>query len=69
MTPKTSLAWKEILTGEALLLNLMGKIITNYPNKSNKIWYQSLIDEKVFDDVPFAPEQRDVIKGLHFLQS
>lgn len=59
----------ETLKGEALLLSLAGRIIYSYPDDTKKAWYQSLIQEEVFTEVPFAPNQGDIIIGLHFLQS
>jgi putative dimethyl sulfoxide reductase chaperone len=53
------------LAGQALVFNLLGKLIYEYPEPA---WLQWLADENVFDDIPFAAEQPDVQAGLRLLQ-
>ena len=61
--------WTETLTGEALLFGLLGRVFYTYPSQEERAWLQSLIEEQVFSETPFAPEQPDVIEGLHMLQA
>jgi TorA maturation chaperone TorD len=65
----TALEWTETLNGEALLLGLLGRVFYTYPNQEERAWLQSLIEEQVFNETPFAPEQPDVIEGLRILQA
>jgi TorA maturation chaperone TorD len=53
--------WLALLTGEALLFGLLGKILYSNPEKE---WLQTLIDEQVFTESPFASSQPDIIEGL-----
>ena len=52
------------LAGQALVLNLLGKLIFEYPQLA---WLQSLADENVFDEIPFGDSQPDVQAGLSLL--
>ena len=60
-----SLDLASTLAGEALVLGLLGKVLLEDPNCE---WLQSLINNNVFDDVPFGIENNDVSKGLTLLQ-
>jgi hypothetical protein len=53
--------WNEILTGEMLTLGLLGKVLYAYPERA---WIQSLLDEQVFAEAPFAAEEPDMLAGL-----
>ena len=53
--------WSEVLTGEMLFVGLLGKLWYEYPNRA---WYQTLLDDDVFAEVPFGTEQSDVTAGL-----
>lgn len=48
-----------------MLMRLLAKGLHDY---NDNAWLQSLVDEDIFNDVPFASEQVDVIKGLKLLQ-
>lgn len=56
--------WDTILYGEALLFNLLGKLIYKLPDRE---WLQYLSTNEVFTEAPFAMEQPDVVKGLALL--
>ncbi len=60
--------WQETLTGEMLLLNLLGRIAYNYPENEEHIWLNSLIAEDIFSDVPFANEKEETKTGLGFFR-
>lgn len=61
----SSLDFASRLTGESLVLGLLGKALLEPPNRE---WLQSLISNNVFDDVPFGIENNDVSNGLTLLQ-
>ncbi len=54
------------LMGEQLLFGLLGKILYAEPDKA---WLQSLVDEGVFEEVPFGAEQPETVQGLELLRS
>ena len=54
----------EKLMGEMLLYGLLGKVLYAMPERS---FLQSLIDEEVFNEAPFAGDEPDVIAGLELL--
>jgi TorA maturation chaperone TorD len=53
--------WPDILFGEALLFNLLGKLLYSLPDRD---WLQSLYTNEVFAEAPFAMNQPDVAEGL-----
>jgi len=57
---------KEELLGELLLFSLLGRIIYMEPNQA---WFNSLIKDDVFSDVPFSVEQTETIQGLELLKA
>lgn len=59
----------EPLTGQMLLFGLLGRVFYGYPDKQQGIWLQSLLDEDVFAETPFASEQTDVISGIETIQT
>ena len=59
------LDWETNLMGETLLYGLMSKILYSEPAQE---WLESLIQEDVFSEVPFAPKNPDVISGLDLMQ-
>ena len=69
MTDPSPIVWQETLTGEMLLLRTVGRIVYNYPNNEERTWLQSLIDEHVFSEVPFAADKDETKAGLEFLQN
>jgi putative dimethyl sulfoxide reductase chaperone len=60
--------WQETLTGEMLLLGILGRIFYTYPNNEERTWLQSLIDEEIFSEAPFAIGRDETTAGLKFLQ-
>lgn len=56
--------WAYFLFGEALLFNLLGKLIFSLPDGE---WLQSLYTNEVFAEAPFAMDQPDVVQGLALL--
>ena len=56
--------WATTLLGEALLFNLLGKLIYKLPDRE---WLQSLSSEEVFSEAPFGMHQPEVEKGLAML--
>jgi TorA maturation chaperone TorD len=56
----SKLDWSNILTGEILLFNLLGKLLYQYPDKA---WFQALIRENVFEEIPFGAHQPDTQNG------
>jgi len=68
MADPSPFEWQESLTGEMLLLSLIGRAIYNYPENEERTWLQSLIDEDVFSEAPFATDREETKAGLGFLQ-
>ncbi len=60
--------WRPVLTGELLLLGLLGRILYTYPGKEDPAWLQSLVDEDIFIDAPIGIDQPEGQKGLELLQ-
>ena len=60
--------WQEILTGEMLLLGLLGRIIYHYPENQERSWLKSLIDEEIFLESPFGNDKAQIQSGLQLLQ-
>ena len=56
--------WTDTLFGEALLFNLLGKLIYTLPDRD---FLQSLYDHEVFSEAPFAAGQPDISEGLKML--
>lgn len=56
--------WKTMLTGEALLFGLLGKVLYQ---DWDKAWLETLLHEDVFAEVPFGVEQTEVSRGLELL--
>ncbi len=57
--------WNVVLSGEMLTCGLLGKALFAYPDRA---WLQSLVDEDIFAEAPFASEQPDVAAGLAVLR-
>lgn len=62
-TPPENL--EETLTGEMLFVGLLGRLLYTFPDRE---WYQLLLDEGVFAEVPFGACQPDVEAGLAQVQ-
>jgi TorA maturation chaperone TorD len=60
--------WQQILTGEILLYNFLGRAIYKYPDDKERSWLQSCIDDEVFSEVPFSSDNNDTQIGLKYLQ-
>lgn len=68
MTEPDTIDWQETLTGEMLLLNLLGRIVFKYPSDEERPWLKSLIDDDIFSEAPFAAEKDETKVGLTRLQ-
>lgn len=66
MQIKLAIDWPEKLTGEMLLFGMLSRLLLDQPERT---WFQSLIDEDLFGESPFAGDQPDVVDGLALLQS
>jgi TorA maturation chaperone TorD len=64
-TPPTT-GLDEALTGEMLFVGLLGRLLYTFPDRD---WYQLLLDEGVFAEVPFGAGQPDVEAGLALVQN
>lgn len=60
---------QETLTGEMLLLNMLGRIFYTYPTNDERTWLQSLIDQDIFSEAPFAGDKNETKAGLKLLQN
>ena len=69
MIDLSSKDYQEVLAGEMLLFGLLGRILYTYPNKEERNWIQSLIDDDVFLDSPYAPDQKDIAAGVKLLSN
>ncbi len=56
--------WKTIFIGEILVFKLLGRLLYEAPDQN---WLQSLIQEDVFDEVPFGADQEDTSRGIDLL--
>lgn len=56
--------WAATLTGELLLCALFARLLLNVPEKE---WLQTLIDQGVFAELPFATNQPLAIQGQQLL--
>ncbi len=68
MTTIPTIDWTEPLTGEMLLFGLLGRAFQSFPDGSQRDWLQTLLDEDVFYEAPFAASQPDMLEGLLLLQ-
>ena len=57
--------WKTALTGETLLLGLLGKILYEDLDKD---WLELLIRDEVFAEAPLGAEQAEIQNGLELMQ-
>ena len=60
------LDFEATFAGEMLMFGLLGKILYQVPDAD---WLQSLADDEVFLEFPFACSQPDVVKGQQFLSA
>lgn len=68
MTKSPPADWEETFIGERLLLSLLGRVIYNFPSNEERTWFQSIIEEDVFSEVPFAAGNEETNVGLKLLQ-
>jgi len=54
------------LFGQTLVFGLLGKLLYVYPERA---WLQSVLNENLFDEIPFGMENLTVVRGLKLLQS
>lgn len=54
------------LTGEMLVLQVLGKCLFEYPEKS---WFDQIASEALFAEIPFGQEHPDVSKASHMLST
>jgi TorA maturation chaperone TorD len=52
-----------------LLFNMLGRIFYTYPTPDERTWLQSLIDQDIFSEAPFAAENKRTKAGLQLLQN
>jgi len=69
VTKPSPIDWQETLTGEMLLLNMLGRIFYTYPTNDERTWLQTLIDQDIFSEAPFASEKDETNAGLKLLQN
>jgi putative dimethyl sulfoxide reductase chaperone len=53
--------WLDILSAEKIVFGLLGKILFEFPEKE---WINLLAKDGIFEEIPFAEEQPNVISGL-----
>jgi TorA maturation chaperone TorD len=58
--------WEEKATGEILLFGVIGKLLYALPDAG---WLQSLFDEGLFNEAPYAGDQPDVVEGLRLIRA
>lgn len=67
MTDSTNPALDDVcqeLAGQALVFGLLSRALYSSPDRA---WMEALVRERVFEDVPFAGAQTDVVRGLALL--
>jgi TorA maturation chaperone TorD len=69
LTTPSPIDRQETITGEMLLFNMLGRIFYTYPTPDERAWLQSLIDQDIFSEVPFAAENKLTKAGLKLLQN
>lgn len=65
LTQTKNLDWAPILTGETLLLGLLGKMIYSEPEEA---WIKQLMDEDIFSEVPLGKNEEESQQGLEILR-
>ncbi len=61
-----NLGWETMLTGESLLLGVLGKMIYTSPERD---WLEDLVQGDLFSEIPFAENQPLVQKGFETMQA
>jgi putative dimethyl sulfoxide reductase chaperone len=62
----TTQDWTTMLTGEFLALQLLGKLLYEYPQHE---WFDLLAREAVFNELPMESEQPQILEGQALLQA
>ena len=65
MENKNQAETRMALMGEALLCNLLGRMLFGDPDKA---WLENLISEDVFAEAPFSAEQVETQRGIELIQ-
>lgn len=65
MEPDALENWESALLGEALLCDLLARILYDEPDR---VWLDTIIREEVFVEVPFGAGQAEVEQGLGILR-
>lgn len=68
MNNSSQVEWQDTLAGETLLLGMAGRILYIYPDQAERAWIQSMLDEDVFQEAPFATENAQVKGGLELIR-
>jgi TorA maturation chaperone TorD len=63
--PTPNFDWSDVLIGEILLFNMLGKLLYEYPERD---WYIALAKDGVFDEIPFGSQQPAIKAGINLLQ-
>jgi len=56
--------WEMLQTGASMLCGLLGRVLFSYPERD---WLKPILEHDLFDEVPFASEQPDVVSALALL--
>lgn len=59
---------RQILTGEVLFFSLLSRLFYSYPNDEIQQWIKSMIEEKIFSEVPYATDQEASKKGIELIK-
>ena len=65
MRPKNYVEMHETFLSEVIFFGVLGKILYQEPDRT---WYQSLLDDDVFSEIPFGGDQPDTQKGMKLIQ-
>ncbi len=58
---------EEKLIGQMLMLSVIARLVSTYPQDDDLAWLQSIIDEDLLLDIPYGTEQRDTMRGAGLL--
>lgn len=64
MTESTD--WTPVLTGELLLLGLLGKIIYTEPEQT---WLEPIFAEDIFSETPLGADEAETVRGLELINA
>lgn len=57
--------WLDMFASQELVFGMLGKAIYIYPDRE---WLKSLVEQDVFDEVPFGADHPEIADGLEHLQ-